>query len=54
MAASGDLRLDERVLTTRVMGWPLGLASEHPGLGRCFATLPDHAPGVGTEPSGPR
>ena len=26
-------RLNERVLTTRVMGWPLGLASEHPGLG---------------------
>jgi hypothetical protein len=40
-----------RVLTTRVMGWPLGLASERPGLGRIVLeqrTWPDHAPGAGS------
>jgi hypothetical protein len=32
------------------MGWPLGLASEHPGLGLCpIWTVPDHAPGVGSD-----
>lgn len=45
-ANSTTLRLVERVLTTRVMGWPLGLASEHPGLGRycCLAKSQKNCP----------
>jgi hypothetical protein len=57
-AASGLRgRLDERVLTTRVMGWPLGLASEHPGLGRCLSAerrCPITHPAWASDTHGPR